>query len=214
MAFKEVRLNIYISYDSQSGPSYKTSVIELPSGAEQRIGWWTTGRKQWKIKKELLSRADILELETFFRTMKGKLHGFRLRDWLSYKQVDAPMGVIDNTHGQMQFLYSESVTSSTEIQKVTKPVLAADVENDSTQFDYSPDITLKRDGSPWTSGGNWTIDRNTGIITYASSQNGHTITWSGSYDWPVRFDSDEAMFHREGLDIHDWSDISMIELKQ
>lgn len=214
MSFKEVRLNIKISYDSESGPTYKTSIIELPSGQEFRRGWWSSGRKKWRIKKELLSREDTKELENFFRAMRGKLYGFRVRDWNSYLALDAPVGTITNLTGQLQIRFTEPVTGTSETQKITKPVLLADVNNSSGSDLYSPDITLKRNGVNWPSTGNWSLNRTTGVITYNASQAGNTITWSGSYDWPVRFDSDEAMFHREALDIFDWSDITLIELKQ
>ena len=214
MSFKEVRLDIKISYDSQGGPSYKTTVVELPSGQEFRRGWWANGRKKWRIKKELLSRTEVKNLEAFFRNMKGKLFGFRIRDWNSYLIVDEPVGILTNTAGQLQFRYIEPITNSIEIQKITKPVLVADVNNSVDSDLYSPDIVLKRNGTVWPSSGNWTLNRTTGVVTYTVSQAGQAITWSGSYDWPVRLDTDEAMFHREAADIHDWSDISLIELKQ
>lgn len=214
MSFKEVRLDIKISYEGESGPSYKTSIIELPSGQEFRRGWWANGRKKWRIKKELLSRTDVKALESFFRIMRGRLYGFRIRDWNSYLAVDEPVGALTSTSGQLQLKFLEPITNSIELQKITKPVLSANVNNTLSSDYYSPDISLKRNGVAWASAGNWTLNRNTGEITYNTSQFGQTITWSGSYDWPVRFDTDEAMFHRASLDIHDWSDISLIELKQ
>lgn len=214
MSFKEVRLDMKISYESESGPTYKTSIIELPSGQEFRRGWWSTGRKKWRIKKELLSRSDIKSLEVFFRAMRGRLFGFRVRDWNSYLAVDEPVGALTNTTGQLQLRYLEPVTNTVELQKITKPVLSANINNTVSSDLYSPDITLKRNGVAWPSSGNWTLNRTTGVVTYNVSQAGQTIVWSGSYDWPVRFDTDEAMFRREALDIHDWSDISLIELKQ
>lgn len=214
MSFKEVRLDIKISYESEGGPTYKTSIIELPSGQEFRRSWRANGIKKWRIKKELLTRLDVKYLETFFRTMRGRAFGFRMRDWNSYIAVDEPVGLLTNTTGQLQIRFLEPVTNSVEIQKITKPVLSANIDNNTSSLSYSPDISLKRNGVAWASSGNWTLDRTTGIVTYNASQAGQTITWSGSYDWPVRFNTDEAMFQREALDIHDWSDISLIELKQ
>lgn len=214
MSFKEVRFDMFISYKGESGPMYKTTITELPSGQEFRRAWWANGRKKAVITRELLDRDEVAYLESFFRNMKGRLYGFRFRDWNSYLAEDAPVGVISDTSGQLQIIYSEPVTSSQEIRKITKPVLLSDVENDIGSDNYSPDITLKRNGTDWPALGNWTLDRTTGILTYASSQAGNTITWSGSYDLPVRFDEDVALFAREALDIYDWSNISLIELKQ
>lgn len=66
MSFKEVRLDMKKSLTKvRVGFTYKTSIIELPSGQEFRRGWWSTGRKKWRIKKELLSRSDVKALEVF-----------------------------------------------------------------------------------------------------------------------------------------------------
>lgn len=217
MSFKAVRLNPYIAYGSLSGPSYQTIIIPKPNGQETRFGYWTHGRKKWRIKKEDLTRVEVAELEAFFRAMKGRLYGFRMRDWNCYKKTAETLPLTDNTHAQLQFQYVEPVTNSIEIQYVTKPVLAANVIATTTDFLYSPDITLERNTgagfAAFASGGNWTLDRETGIITFGASQAGNTFRWSGSFDWPVRFDTDEAMFAREGMDQHNWDDMTVIELK-
>jgi len=65
----------------------------------------------------------------------------------------------------------------------------------------------------WDSAGNWTLDRTTGLLTYAADQTDSTITWSGSFDFPARFDSDAAAFKREDLNIQNWDDIQIVQLK-
>jgi uncharacterized protein (TIGR02217 family) len=217
MAFHEIRFDTLISFNSQGGPTYKTFILELPSGQESRIGYWSNGRKKWVVNKELLSRTQVAALEAFYRARKGKLHGFRIRDWNSYliKPANAePLPLLTNTTAQLQFVYPDSLNA--EVQKVTKPVLAGNVDaNINNQFTYSPDIVIYRGTSSTVySSANYTIDRTTGIVTFSTSQAGQSFWWSGSYDWPVRFDTDEALFHREAQDIHDWSQISLIELKQ
>jgi uncharacterized protein (TIGR02217 family) len=216
MTFHEIRLDMAISYGSQGGPSYKTFILDLPNGQESRNGYWANGRKKWVVSKELLSRTDVLALEAFYRARKGRLYGFRLRDWNRYlikPTSPEPLPLLTNTTAQLQFVYADSLNAET--QKVTKPVLVANVDNTVTSLTYSPDIVLYRGtNSTVYSTANYTIDRTTGLITFGTSQAGQTFWWSGSYDWPVRFDSDEALFHREALDIHDWSQIAMIELKQ
>lgn len=216
MAFHEIRFDMSISYGSQSGPTYKTFILETPNGIESRTGYWSNGRKKWTISKELLSRTQVISLENFYRARKGRLFGFRLRDWNRYLIQPAnpeTLPLLTNTTAQLQFAYTDSINA--EIQKVTKPVLVANVDNSTTSLTYSPDIILYR-GTTSTvySSANYTIDRTTGIVTFGTSQAGQMFWWSGSYDWPVRFDTDEALFHREAQDIHDWSSITMIELKQ
>jgi len=212
MSFKEVRLNPNFSYGTGTGPEYRTIITELPSGMEVRRSQWSKGRRKISIKKELLDADDVRELESFFRAMRGRAYGFRVRDWAWYLVEDETLPLLTNTTAQLQFKYLEPVTSTQEIQIVTKPVLAANVVSDPGLPFYSPDISLKRNGSAYSSS-NYTLDRTTGIITFGSSQAGNTFTWSGSYDWPMRFDSDVAQFVDNEFNSYDWSEIALVEIK-
>jgi hypothetical protein len=189
----------------------------MTSGDEFRRGYWTKGRRKWALSKEDLTIISAKEIEAFFRARKGKLYGFRLRDWQWYKVEDESLPLLDGTSAQLQFVYPDNINA--EIQIVTKPTLLADVNADiSDTFTYAPDITLKRDtGSgfiTYPSSGNWTLDRTTGLIEFDNDETGNDFTWSGSYDWPVRFDVDEMGIKREAFNIFDWSGIEFIELKQ
>lgn len=215
-AFHEIRFNIDIAYGSTGGPTYKTFILELPSGDESRQGFWSKGRKKWTVSKELLNRVDINALDAFYRARKGRLYGFRWRDWNNYRipvNTPASLPLLTNTTAQLQFVYPDSINAETQI--VRKPVLVADVNNTVGARWYAPDIIVYRGTSSTVyASSNYTIDRTTGVITFGSSQAGQDLWWSGSYDWPVRFDTDEAMFHTEELDMQDWQQITLIELKR
>ena len=215
-AFHEIRMDPRIVYDSTVSHEYSTAIVPVPSGDEYRKQFWATGRRKWTISKQMLDNDAMASLVTFFRGRRGRAYGFRIRDWSFYKVTDIPLPIMTGTGGlnaQLQYTYDDPINPETIC--ITKPVLVSDVNNDITQpaWNYSPDITLKNGGVAWDSAGNWTLDRTTGLLTYAADQTDSTITWSGSFDFPARFDSDAAAFKREDLNIQNWNDIQIVQLK-
>lgn len=83
MAFIETRLDPCIRYQAQGGPTTSTVVTTVSSGYEQRSSNWSNALSRWDI--EYVKGAEGLhELQKFFRAMKGRLHGFRFKDWLDF----------------------------------------------------------------------------------------------------------------------------------
>lgn len=211
--FHEIRLDPVYSWGSSIGPSYKTRMSDVPNGSETSTSLWQTGRLEMTLSREGMPDTDRFLLESFYRARKGTRFGFRVRYWNKWKCVDEPLPLLTNTTAQLQFVYPDAINPETEI--ITKPVLAANVNAVTTDFYYAPDITLKRDGLafPTSGGANWTIDRTTGIITFAASQAGHTILWSGSFDFPMRFTTDSQQIKRNFMNDHDWSDFGLIQVR-
>ena len=209
--FHEIRLDPYISWESTIGPSYKTAIHDVPSGDEFRTSGWDKGRLMMTISKELMDRPTVFALESFFRARKGSRFAFRVRYWNLYLRTDEPLPLLTNTTAQLQLVFPDAIAPETMLVK--KPVLAGDVHNTNDSLLYAPDITLKKDGVAFASSGNWTIDRTTGIITFGTSQAGHTFTWSGSFDIPMRFNTDQLSIKRTFMDDHSWDDFQLIEVK-
>ena len=76
MAFDEIRFPEAISYNSQRGPEYVTTIYENETHVEHRIGRTPVGRLRYIVSKDLLTISDIQTLEVFFRGRKGRLPGF------------------------------------------------------------------------------------------------------------------------------------------
>jgi uncharacterized protein (TIGR02217 family) len=221
--FHEIRMDPRIVYGSTTSLQYSTAIVPVPSGDEYRKQFWQEGRRKFTISKQLLALASsdpnielVPALFTFIRGRRGRAFGFRLRDWTFYRLNSVPLPLIADGTGknaQLQYTFADPINPETVY--ITKPVLDTDVNNDSTQpaWKYAPDITLTQDGVAFPSSGNWTLDRTTGLINFAADQRPHTLLWSGSFDTPVRLDSDSSDFKREDLNIMNWNDIVMVELK-
>lgn len=199
--FDEIQFDPKISYGAIGGPSFRTTVISADSGAETRVGWWINGRSSWNISTGVKSRTQMTTLIAFFRARKGKLRGFRFKDWTDYTATRelfwngvaaAPVRLVKT--------YSDG-SGQTEVRTIWKPVLTT------VQI-----YTAPSGGSPLTVGVDYTIDYTTGIITGLTGGGGHNYYWTGQYDVPVRFDTDEMQVNLEDFDIRQWDSIPIIEL--
>ena len=83
MSFIDARMPDDISYGLQSTAGYKTDVIVLASGHEQRNILWDDARRRYDLAYvRTQTQADTLA--QFFHSMKGRAHSFRLKDPTDY----------------------------------------------------------------------------------------------------------------------------------
>lgn len=98
---------------------------------------------------------------------------FLFRDWdpVNSELTNEVIGVKDGTTTKFQITKTWTVGGQSQVRKITRPV--------------SP-IVVKLNGVVLNSG--YTVDYTTGIITFSSPTGTETISVSGTYDIPVRFD--------------------------
>ena len=201
MGFYEQQLDPSVSYGVQGGPGYITLVTATPSRYEQRMSMQSRSYRKYRIDFNDKSREQMEEIRDFFMHVQGKLHGFRMKDWLDYKAVDEPITPVNNSGvytAQLQKSYTK--VGGTEVRPIRKPQTA------------NVPVTLKRNGVSFASSGNWTLDTTTGIVTFTANQVGQTITWSGEFDTPVRFDFDDHSPEWDDFDVVNWDGLSIIEI--
>jgi uncharacterized protein (TIGR02217 family) len=214
MAFDEVRFPTLISWGFGGGPEYNTDVIILSSGYEKRNSNWSIARGKYEVAHNMKSQTQLAELITFFRARQGKARGFRFRDWNDYKLETQTIGTGNGVQTVFQIIktYTNSVT---ETRNITKIVSQADSNTIATAhgstaitFEVRVNSVLKVETSDYT------IDRNTGIITFLSPvTNTHVITVSCEFDVPVRFDTDRMMATIDQHNSHSWSGIPLVEVR-
>lgn len=173
-----------LSYGSGGGPRYRTDMVELVSGVEERNQTWTYSRARFNAAFGVRTDSQLDTLIDWFHVAEGKTHGFRFRDWADYKSCgwqetpafdDQVIGVGDGATTDFPLIktYTQGAVSRTRL--ITKPltgtVLAASAGLEVTAF---------------------TVDTATGIISFTTAPaNGETLTAGYEYDIPVRFDTDE-----------------------
>lgn len=209
MAFHEVQFPTRISKGSSGGPRRITEVVTLRSGAEQRNSIWADSRRAYNAGFGLQSLKDLYEVLEFFEARRGRLHGFRWKDWADYKSAD-PTSVVTNadvqigvgdgsdTTFQLQKVYSDAGGSYT--RTISKPVAGS--------------VLVSVDNVAQTETTDFTVNATTGLITFTSAPgNGLVIRAGFEFDVPARFDQDEISTNVEQFNAGAMPEISIVEIR-
>lgn len=153
-----------ISAGMEGGPSWNTRVVILRSGYEQRNQEWSAARMRFNIGTAITSPAELAEVISWMRGVRGQLHGFRVKDWTDYSVSVADdngyvnsdgLGTGANT-GQLYKYYAIGALSESRI--INKPV--------------SGTVAVYVDGVAFAV----TVDTTTGVVTYTSGLDSAAVT--------------------------------------
>lgn len=116
-AFDNVRLPVDIERGAVGGPAYKTTIISMASGRERRNQDWEIPLSSFNIGYGIQDRDDMENVYTFFHARGGMARGFRFRNWLDFKVIDTPVGLITGQPLQRQIvrLYPDAVNPQLRI---------------------------------------------------------------------------------------------------
>jgi uncharacterized protein (TIGR02217 family) len=101
--FDDVRLPIYVERGASGGPRFKTRVLELESGFEQRNVDWENSKGEWDVGYGIMLLEDdgvallhVQAVMNLFYAMNGRANGFRFKDWSDFKIGDKDDPVASN----------------------------------------------------------------------------------------------------------------------
>lgn len=178
MAFYETpRFPEKISLGASGGPGFSTEVITVESGREKRNARWVFPQHRWDVSHAVRVQADLDALRAFFLAMNGKLHGFRFKDWSDYQTLitQGVVSGITSTTFQLVKRYANGAVSKD--RNITKPIAAG--------------FVLKDTGVTLVLTTDYTLNTVTGVVTTTIPRTAANLTWSGEFDVPMRFDTDE-----------------------
>lgn len=188
MAIPSYRLPEHIERGSGFGPSFKNVIQEAISGNEQRYATWTKCRGVGDLSYSLLTSGDpvgdFAAILALYRAHFGSLYPWRFKDWSDYTATDEVFGTGDGSETQFQ------------LSKTYDP--SQILLNTPGTFFYVRDILLlatapviEVDGVEKTVTTDYTISAS-GVVTFTSAPAaGKQLTWTGEFDVPVRFDTDQ-----------------------
>lgn len=177
MSFDEIRLPTKIEFGARGGPRFRTEVVVLGSGHEQRNAEWAATRGRWDIAPGIQSAADLETILAFWYARQGRLRGFRFKDHTDFAasgQVLIAEVAGGETSAQLVRTYASGPRS--HVRTIAKPVAGS--------------VQLYLDGVPLAS----SIDTATGIASFAALPAGSppaVLTADYEFDVPVRFEADE-----------------------
>lgn len=176
MSFDEVRLPSKIEFGAAGGPRFRTEVVVLGSGHEQRNAEWSSSRARWDVAPGIQKEADLQAIIAFWYARQGRLRGFRFKDHTDFKIAGQILiaAVVGGETG-VQLVRDYTNGGRTYQRVITKPV--------------SGTVQIYRDGQPIAS----TVDTATGLVSFAPLAGGSpapVLSADFEFDVPVRFDTD------------------------
>jgi len=206
-AFHDVRFPLDISRRAHAVIARRTEIVVLGSGHEQRNARWRDARRRFEIGYGIKTIDDLHEVIAFFEARRGRLHGFRFRDWSDWKScpplrqptaADQVIGTGDGAAVSFQLVKSYGSGSASFTRPVTLPVIGS--------------LRVAIDGVEQASG--WSADGLTGQLTFDDPPPaGALITAGFEFDVPVRFDSDELRIDLEHFRAGGMPDIELVEIR-
>jgi uncharacterized protein (TIGR02217 family) len=196
--FHEVRFPEDISYGSSGGPGFKTTVIELASGHEQRNIDWSLARATYDASYGVKSREAMEDVLDFFHARRGKAYGFRFKDWMDFSMDRQVIGQVD-TDGDVEL----------QIYKRYEPLTA--------HYYDRPLLKLVPDTVHWWVNGEAqdpiAISTTSGIISATGLLPNAVVEAQCEFDVPVRFNTDEMLVTHDDYELMSWPSIPLVELK-
>jgi uncharacterized protein (TIGR02217 family) len=208
MSFHDVRLPARLAFGSTGGVERRTEIVTLGSGYERRSTPWAQGRRRYLIGANLRSLDDMAALTGFFEARRGRLYGFRFRDFADFKSCapgavvtaeDQVLGTGDGVRTRFDLIKRYGEGEDALERRVRKPVAGtvrvavAGVELDAGEF---------------------TVDAATGEVTLAVAPPvGAAVTAGFEFDVPVRFDADRIEVTLESFEAGRMAAVPLIEVR-
>jgi uncharacterized protein (TIGR02217 family) len=202
MAFHEVRLPARLAFGSTGGVERRTEIATLASGFERRSTPWALGRRRYLIGANLRSLDDMAELIAFFEARRGRLYGFRFKDFADFKSC-APSGtvsavdqVLDVGDGALTAFQLIKAYGDV-VRPITKPVEGS--------------VRIAVEGVETS---DFTVEATTGAVRLAvAPRAGAEVTAGFLFDTPVRFDTDRIETTLESFDAGRMAAVPLIEVR-
>lgn len=205
--FDNIRLPDEIEQGSTGGPQFYTSVLRLSSGAEARNQNWQDAKCVFDISYGVTSDT-FYDVITFFRARRGRLRGFRFKDWTDFIGVGEPCdGLVDgtNTLFQLQKTYNDGIVSY--IRKITRPVY-----NNSGSGETADTVVIYKNNIPLAQTTDWNT-QDAGIVKlHVAPVVGDVITADFEFDVPVRFDTDTLALNVQNFNAASVGSMNLTEL--
>jgi uncharacterized protein (TIGR02217 family) len=183
--FHDVSLPLAWALGARGGPTRRTDIVALGSGAERRATPWAHGRRRYDIGGAGMSADALSSLIAFFEARRGRLYAFRFRDVLDAKSCapsmavspsDQILGTGDGATRAFSLRKAYGVGDAVYWRAVSKPV--------------SGSVRVAVGGVEVAATG-FALNVLSGVVTLnAAPASGAVVSAGFLFDTPVRFDAD------------------------
>lgn len=208
MSFHEARLPARLAFGSTGGVERRTEIVTLGSGHERRSTPWAEGRRRYLIGANLRSLADMAALTAFFEARRGRLYGFRFRDFADWQScapggtvaaTDQEIGAGDGETTSFQLVKRYGEGAEAVVRRIAKPVEGS--------------VRVAVDGVELATE-DFAVDPASGMVVLAAAPGtGAAVTAGFAFDTPVRFDADRIEATLESFDAGRMAAVPLIEIR-
>jgi uncharacterized protein (TIGR02217 family) len=182
--------------------------VTLGSGHERRSTPWAEGRRRYLIGANLRSLADMAALTAFFEARRGRLYGFRFRDFADWQScapggtvaaTDQEIGAGDGETTSFQLVKRYGEGAEAVVRRIAKPVEGS--------------VRVAVDGVELATE-DFAVDPASGMVVLAAAPGtGAAVTAGFAFDTPVRFDADRIEATLESFDAGRMAAVPLIEIR-
>lgn len=170
------------SYGYQASPGYEVRVVRMESGVERRNRLWSRPLLRFDITLHARFEADVYEALNFYHAAGGMECGFRFMD--PSDCLSCAIGGTPAATDQPLLPLGESP----QVYQLTKRYVVGARVQDRDILKPRAGILLADAGVAKAEGVDYTVDYTKGQVSLGFVPAG-ALTWGGSFDVPVRFDS-------------------------
>jgi uncharacterized protein (TIGR02217 family) len=211
MSFHEIRFPESISLGAAGGPERRTEIVSLGSGFEQRNARWADSRRRFDAGYGVKSVDELHEIIAFFEERRGRLYGFRWKDWSDFKSC-APLAAPSPTD---QHLGEGS--GQCAIFALKKRYGSAYAPYDRPIVKPAPGtVLIAVAGDVQNEGVDYSVDYTSGLVTFLAGRTpatGAAVTAGFEFDTPVRFDEDRLVINLHSYRSGGIPKIPIVELR-
>lgn len=178
MAHLDAYLDKCPGFAWQGAPEFYTTVVTLRNKRSRRNANWASPRWRFTVPFNNTFPESYRQILDMFRVCRGRLHAFRVRNWLNYQATAWQFGTGDGTTDEFQL--GELIT--VDGVEFLDEIFALSLDPD------APTPTVSVNGSPVSA----TFNTRTGRVLFDSPPaNDAVLTWTGWFDYWVRFMADD-----------------------
>lgn len=209
MTFHDERFPTKLSLGSIGGPERRTEIVTVASGYEERNSPWKHSRRRFDAGVAMRSLDDMNRVVSFFEARKGRLYGFRWKDWSDFKSCEPSKEVTPfdqkiinrkNSSKILQLCKNYTSGDYTYCREIHKPVDGS--------------IRIAIDGVEIFLGTDFSVDIKKGIISFQTDVTSKMKVTAGfEFDVPVRFDTDRLEMTVAGIQAGEVPNVPVIEVR-
>ena len=161
--------------------TWQTTVVMMAGGSEQRNSGWSDARRRYDASTaQSLTLVELQSIEKHFNARRGRTRCFALRDRSSFRAATEAIGTAGGIGSTMQLQVAGGDSGNAYNREIYLPESGTiHVYANAVEKTQTTDWTLAYTGAT------------AGLLTWVTSVSGQSITWSGDYWIPVRYDIDE-----------------------